>query len=103
MQFITNEKDLNLHQNCALYFYAQWMDFYKKFLIMIDKVEKKYKNIEFYAIDVDYFKPLCKRFKIASIPTVIILSELEEKDRIVGITLTKSFIYTFSKNLEKKK
>lgn len=96
MIFLNQEKDLILSKSQSLYFYASWMSYHKKMLFMIDKMEQKYKNVEFFAIDVDFFKNLCKRFEITSIPTVIIINNGEELKRINGLVLTSAFKSAFA-------
>lgn len=96
MLFITDEQDLNLNtEKAAVYFYASWMPFHKKMLNMISKVEEKHKNIKFYAVDVDFFKGLCKRFEVSEIPTVIIYNNFKEAKRIKGLLLTSAFKSAF--------
>ena len=75
MIFITNEDELKIDNGLtALYFYADWLPFHKKMKIMFDKVEDIYKDINFLSIDIDSFKTSCIRFKIESIPTVLLLN-----------------------------
>lgn len=96
MFFLTQESDLQIKSKIiSLYFYASWMPYHKKMLNMIDKMEVKYKDIVFYAIDVDHFKGLCKRFKIISIPEIIILVDGKEIKRINGMVLTSAFKSVF--------
>jgi len=59
-------------------------------------IEDKYKDINFFAIDTDHFRGLCKRFNIESIPTVIILEDGYEVKRINGIVLTSAFRSAFA-------
>jgi len=97
MIFITQEDELNIDQpKQAIYFYASWMPYHNKFLTMISKVEEKYKDIIFYAIDVDQFSNQCKRFLITSIPTVILLKGGKELKRINGLVLTSAFKSAFA-------
>lgn len=98
MIFITDEKEIkNSTGICAIYFYAQWLHFHKKMLLMIDKIESGNKDIIFYAVDVDSFAGLCKRYDVKSIPTVIITGdEGAELKRINGLPLTSGFKKTFS-------
>lgn len=92
MIFITQEEELQIDLPLqSLYFYASWMPFHNKFITMISKMEEKYKNMFFYAIDVDQFANQCKRFSVSSIPTVLILKEGKEIKRIIGLTLTSAF------------
>jgi len=90
MIYITSENELNLNYPVAcIYFYATWMPFHKKMALMIEKIEQKYKDkILFYAVDVDFFKSICKRYKIESIPTIIINHNNKEKQRVNGVILT---------------
>lgn len=96
MIFITQDDELNSSSLISLYFYSSWMPYHKKMIIMIDKMEQKYKDIKFLAIDVDHFKGLCKRFNIDSIPTVLIMNNGEELKRIEGMVLTSAFKSAFA-------
>lgn len=96
MKFITHEDDIKLDRLHVLYFYASWMPYHKKMMIMIDKIEQKYKNIVFSAVDVDFFKSTCKRFTITSVPSVIIFLDSREIKRITGVVLTSAFKSIFA-------
>ena len=96
MFFITKESEIIFDKLQGLYFYASWMPFHKKMLIMIKKIEEKYKNVTFLAIDVDYFPTLCKRFSVESIPAVIVLKEGQEIKRINGLVMTSAFKSNFA-------
>lgn len=97
MLFITREEEIQIDLPLqALYFYASWMPYHSKMLTMIGKMEDKYKDIPFSAIDVDEFKKQCKRFSISSIPTVLILKEGKEIKRIDGLVLTSAFRSAFA-------
>lgn len=96
MLFLTQENEFRLSAKVqALYFYASWMPYHKKMLVMISKMEEKYPDIEFIAIDTDHFKGLCKRFSIDSIPTVLIMKDGSEAKRITGMVLTSAFRSAF--------
>lgn len=97
MLFITQEEEIQMNIPVqALYFYASWMPFHSKFIRMIDRTEEKHKEILFSAIDVDQFSSQCKRFTIDSIPTVIILKNGREINRIGGLVLTDPFEHVFA-------
>jgi thioredoxin-like negative regulator of GroEL len=97
MLFITREEELQIDLPLqALYFYASWMPYHNKFLTMISKIEDKYKDISFSAIDVEEFKNQCKRFSIDSVPTVIVLKGGKEVKRINGLVLTSAFKSAFA-------
>lgn len=96
MIFLTQESDLQIKSKIiSLYFYASWMPYHNKMISMIQKIEEKYKDIIFFAIDVDYFKGLCKRFNVASIPEVLILVDGKEIKKINGLVLTSAFKSAF--------
>lgn len=97
MYFITKEEDVQMDISLqALYFYSSWMPYHTKFLTMIGKIEEKYKEISFFAIDIDQFSSQCKRFDIDSIPTILILKNGKEVKRINGLTLTSAFRSAFA-------
>lgn len=103
MLSIVEESDIQ-HNNkiIALYFYSSWMPFHNKMSLMISKIEDKYKDITFYAINTDNFKSLCKIYEVNQIPTVIIKSQNKELTRIVGLSLTSAFKKVFSDIFNKK-
>lgn len=92
MIFITQEEELQVGlPQQSLYFYANWMPYHKKMITMISKMEEKYKDMPFYAIDVDQFSSQCKRFQVDTVPTVLVLKEGKEIKRISGLVLTSAF------------
>lgn len=77
MLFITDPEELKTKSRYqALYFYAGWMPFHSKMMTMISKLESDV--IPFFAIDVDQFPTQCKRYKIESIPQVLVLDAGKE-------------------------
>lgn len=98
MLFLAQEEELKLEPKIqALYFYAPWLGHHhKKMMVMIGKIEEKYRAVEFIGIDVDPFKGLCKRFNIESVPTVVILKDGAELKRINGVVLTSAFRSIFA-------
>lgn len=97
MLFLTKEEDLILKDKLqVLYFYGSWMPFLKKMATILNKMEDKHKDLEFYAIDVDSFKSQCKRFNISSIPSVLVLKNGKEIKRIEGLVLTSAFKAIFN-------
>lgn len=97
MNFLTKESDFQLKEGMqSLYFYAPWMPFHKKMVVMLAKMEEKHKNIEFLAIDVDSFKTFIKRFDLISIPTILLMDNGKEKKRITGLVLTSALRSAFA-------
>ncbi len=96
MFFLSQEEGLKQNKLQMFYFYTSWMPYHKKMLYMISKMEEKYKEMNFLAIDADHFKGLCRRFNIESVPTVLIMVEGVEKKRINGLVLTSAFKSAFA-------
>jgi thiol-disulfide isomerase/thioredoxin len=95
--FLTKEEDFIFHNKITcIYFYASWMIYHKKMLIMIDKIEKKHPELLFYAIDVDFFKTMCTRFNVKSIPDIVVYFNNKEQYRINGAVMTSAFKTIFS-------
>ena len=96
MLYATAEEEIQLNDSIqAIYFYASWMPFHKKMITMIGKIEEKWKEVGFVAVDVDQFTSQCKRFAVESIPTVVILKGGREVKRITGMPLTSAFRAAF--------
>jgi|SRR5579859_1334949 len=96
MIFISEENELIWKSDIqVIYFYSSWMPFHQKFLLMLDKMEQKYPDIAFFAIDIDYFFPLCKRFDVITIPTVIFFIASKEIKRINKMISTAEFNSNF--------
>ena len=92
MIFATNEEEIEkVHEFKVLYFYATWMPFHKKMMIMIEKIEAKKPYINFCAVDVDYFKSSVKRYSVESIPTIILFNKNKQLKTLNGLVLTSAF------------
>ncbi len=96
MNFIIDESELSQSDNIrVLYFCASWMPFHKRMLKIIESIEKRYSNILFQSVDVDFFKNLCVRFNVTSIPTLIIFRENKEITRVNGLILASALKKVF--------
>jgi thioredoxin-like negative regulator of GroEL len=96
MLFITREDELKMDLHLlALYFYASQMPFHTKLVTMIEKIEGKYRDIHFFAIDVDQFNSQCKRFLVNFVPTIILLKDELEVKRLGGVVLISVFNAAF--------
>lgn len=96
MIFITDENEIQLKNYQLIYFYSSWFVFHSKMMFMLNLSELKYNNVSFLAIDVDEFKNQCKRFSINVVPTVLILKEGKEINRLEGVFDTKKIIESFA-------
>lgn len=92
MNFVSSEKEISINNGlCVLYFYTPWLIYHKKMLIMFNKVEDKYKDIVYLAVDASYFKKTLSIYNVVSVPTVIVFNKGKEIDRFNGICLTSAF------------
>lgn len=72
---------------------------------MLSSLEKKYPLLSCYAIDVDHFPGLCKRFAVENVPQLLVFVEEKEVKRLVQTVRTREFarvfadIYTYDQNL----
>jgi len=97
MIFITTEEEIKYGKNLiSLYFYTFWMPGHKKMITMLEKMENKYKNISFFAVEADYYKSLCRKFNIQFVPTIIAINNNKEIGRINGMVLTSALKHQFS-------
>jgi thioredoxin-like negative regulator of GroEL len=97
MLFITQEEEVKLDQPIqCLYFYNYGMPFHNKLVYIISQMEEKYKDISYLAIDTDYFHSQCIRFTISSVPTLLLLKNGKEIERVEGSVRTRDFIDAFA-------
>ena len=97
MIFLNQETDLIWNDKYQiLYFCAVWMAFNQEVLHIINDMERKIPNIITFIIDVDYFKGMCKRFGINSIPSILLIENGKEIRRIEGITNLSKFSDLFN-------
>lgn len=93
MKYLLPEESINQLDEglCVLYFYSSWMKFHKRFDYMINSYENKNNNFNFFAVDVDYHKDLCKRLGVECVPLIIILFDNKEIKRCEGLLLSSAF------------
>ena len=96
MIFINNENELTWNNKYqALYFYAVWMPFNQKVMYKLNILNEELPFVSIFAIDTDYFKGLCKRFDVTTIPTIIIMENGKEAKRIEGVVHSEEFAAIF--------
>lgn len=71
----------------VLKFGATWCAPCKVLNPKLDSLMAKFPDIEFYKLDVDSDKAEREQYKIASVPTVILLKDGVEVNRLSGVTL----------------
>ena len=66
-------------------FYATWCGPCKILSPIVEEVEKENENVKFVKIDIDKTDDIALQYQVMSIPTLVLIQNGEEKDRIVGI------------------
>jgi thioredoxin 1 len=88
MLSITNESDFNVANGLyVIKFWATWCQPCKTFTPTVDKLDSEFEGITFLSVDADQVPAIVKQFKIRSLPTLLIVSDGEEVDRVVGLQL----------------
>lgn len=106
MQSIANESDFNVENGVyAVKFWATWCQPCKVFAPKVEILDKEFKDIEFFSIDIDQVPILVQKFKVRSLPTLLILDNGKEVARIEGLQLLdplRKIFRDFSKSFKEE-
>jgi thioredoxin 1 len=87
MLSIANESDLKInHGLYAIKFWATWCMPCRAYAPIIDKLDKEFEDISFISIDVDQVPTLAQKFKVQSLPSLILIKDGTEFSRILGMS-----------------
>ncbi len=78
-------------------FYAEWCGPCKMLSPIVEKVAKENENIKFVRIDVDEEQNLAISYNIMSIPTLVVIEDGKEINRVVGL-VSKNELLELLKN-----
>ena len=86
MLSIINESDFDENSNdmIAVKFWASWCGPCKAVRPSIEKMEKEFTDVNFISIDVDQVPSLAKKYKIKSLPSLLLIKDGNEINRIDG-------------------
>ncbi len=68
-------------------FTATWCGPCKKIAPALIQLETEFPDIKFISVDIDQVSSLPQKYKVRSLPTLLVLKNGEEVNRIVGLSL----------------
>ena len=88
MRSIVDENNFNVSNGFyVIKFWATWCQPCKVFAPKISSLEEEFKNVEFLSVDIDQVSALAKKYKIRCLPTLLLIENGNEVDRIEGLQL----------------
>ena len=85
-EVIKNEKKVLID------FYADWCGPCQKLSPIVDKFAKEHSEIKVVRIDIDAQEDLADRYNIRSIPTLVVIENGEEINRVIGLVSEEKII-----------
>ena len=82
---INEEIVKNSHKLSTIDFFADWCMPRQMLTPVLNELDKKYKNLEVYKVNVDEAQNVAMTYNINSIPTMIFFKNGEEVERRVGL------------------
>ena len=73
-------------------FYADWCGPCQKLSPIVDKFAKEHNEIKVVRIDIDAQEELADRYNIRSIPTLVVIENGEEINRVIGLVSEEKII-----------
>ena len=87
MNNITQESDISTEGLCVIKFWASWCGPCKRMEPTILTLEEEFASIKFLSLNVDDFPNIANKYSVKTIPTLLILENGKEKNRISGLHL----------------
>ena len=76
-------------------FYADWCGPCQKLSPIVDKFAEEHSEIKVVRIDIDAGEALADRYNIRSIPTLVVIENGEEINRVIGLVSEEKIIELF--------
>ena len=104
MLTITDESEFNPELGLiAIKFEAAWCGPCKKMEPQMHKIEEEFsENIRFLTIDVDKVPSIAQKYRVRTLPTVLLLKNSHEINRINGVTLIEPLRKAFRDFVKKE-
>jgi len=88
MKSVINESDFNVDNGYfAIKFWSTWCQPCKAFAPKVETLDEEFNNVDFISIDIDQVPTLAQKYKIRSLPTLLIIENGKEANRIEGLQL----------------
>ena len=88
MLSIANESDFNTDYGLyVVKFWAPWCGPCRMYNPIIEKLNDEFESINFLSVDTDQVPELAKKFRITSLPTLVIIADGKEKQRVMGLSM----------------
>ena len=72
---------------CALKFSATWCGPCKKMEPTVERLELEFPKAKFISVDIDEEPALAQKYKVRTLPTILIVKNGQEVNRITGMSL----------------
>lgn len=85
---VTSESDFQVSSGLYLVkFWATWCGPCKRMEPVLKQLESEFTMLNFLSVDVDQAPTLAQKFRVKTIPTLLIINNGVETNRIVGLSL----------------
>lgn len=88
MRQIKNENELSTKPT-VLKFWSTWCEPCKRMEPVVSKLESEFDKIEFYSVNIDEAPAMAKKYRIRSLPTIIMLNNSQEISRVTGLVASE--------------
>ena len=79
------EKEISKKNLVVIDFSATWCMPCRMLKPIMERVEKKMEDVEFFNVDIDDSEEIAKRYRIFSVPTLVAFREGKKVDSMVGL------------------
>lgn len=76
---------LNNEKTVVVDFYADWCGPCKMLSPVLDGLAEEMTDVDFFKLNVDNAQELCMKYRVMTIPTLIVFKGGEEKQRSIGL------------------
>ena len=77
---------LNSSKTVLIDFYADWCGPCKRLAPIVEEIAKENENVKVVKIIVDDAQDLAVKYQVMSIPTLVVIKDGKEVNRVVGLT-----------------